>query len=438
MPALPNVKPLYYQDTTGQLHWNLHPGQWRAWESEKRFVSVFAGTQGGKTEFGSLWLAREIHRCGPGDYLIATPTFKLLSLKLFPSLIKLFRNLCKWGDFTGKGGMNSRFLFSNYGQRAVHGAVSTVPTQIFFGHAQNPDSLESATVKAAWLDEAGQRAFKLGSWEAVQRRCSVNRGRILLTTTPYTLGWLKDQLYEPWKNSNGTHEHIDVVQFKSTDNPAFPQEEYERTKATMPAWRHRMFYDGEWERPAGAIYDTFDKAKHVCAPFDLPPAWKRFIGTDFGGVHTAAVFLAEEPGANRYFVYRTYPPLSRWVSATAAKHAAAMLAGEPRITRAIGGSSSEQQWRDEFRAGGLPIYEPPVSEVEVGIDRVHSMLKNSRLVIFNTCAELIDDIQSYAREVDDTGNPTEKIEDKDTYHRLDALRYICAYLAGPKQKLWVG
>ena len=50
-------------------------GQIRAGDSLKRFVCVFSGTQGGKTEMGPPWLLREIQLRGPGDYMIVTPTF---------------------------------------------------------------------------------------------------------------------------------------------------------------------------------------------------------------------------------------------------------------------------------------------------------------------------------------------------------------------------
>ncbi|MCB1899227.1 MAG: hypothetical protein KDH16_08060, partial [Rhodocyclaceae bacterium] len=44
------------------------------------------------------------------------------------------------------------------------------------------------------------------------------------------------------------------------------------------------------------------------------------------------------------------------------------------------------------------------------------------------CLGLLDEIMSYARELDDMGEPTEKIADKNTFHLLDALRYIMSYL----------
>ena len=43
--ATPHM-PLYTVDGSAvDLH--FHPGQWRAWESQKRFIAILAGTQGG-------------------------------------------------------------------------------------------------------------------------------------------------------------------------------------------------------------------------------------------------------------------------------------------------------------------------------------------------------------------------------------------------------
>jgi hypothetical protein len=52
---------------------------------------VLAGTQGGKTSFGPVWLWREMQLRGPGDYLVVTPTFPLLEMKALPTLLQLFR-----------------------------------------------------------------------------------------------------------------------------------------------------------------------------------------------------------------------------------------------------------------------------------------------------------------------------------------------------------
>ena len=60
--------------TGKKLRLNLHPGQTKIWDSERRFVFIIAGTQSGKTTFGPWWLKREIDKRGPGDYLAVTAT----------------------------------------------------------------------------------------------------------------------------------------------------------------------------------------------------------------------------------------------------------------------------------------------------------------------------------------------------------------------------
>jgi hypothetical protein len=126
---------------------DFHPGQWRAWDSEKRFVIVLAGTQGGKTSFGPIWLWREIQRQGPGDYLVVTPTYPLLNLKCLPELMRFFETVMRLGEYRKADRV---FQFDALGERRMWGAEQNEPTRILFGHAQDPESLESATAKAAY------------------------------------------------------------------------------------------------------------------------------------------------------------------------------------------------------------------------------------------------------------------------------------------------
>ncbi len=304
------------------------------------------------------------------------------------------------------------------------GKVPDRPARIIFGHADDPESLEAMSAKAAWLDEAGQGKFRLESWEAVQQRLSIDRGRCLITTKPYNLGWLKKRVHDEWERAGRNHPDIDVINFASTMNPAFPKEELERARASLPGWKFRMSYMGLFERPAGLIYDCFDESRHVVQPFKVARDWRRFGGLDFGGVNTAAVKGARPSPSSPLHIYAEYHAGSR----TAAQHAEHLLAGEPGFDLWVGGSKSEGQWRSEFMAAGLHVIEPPVSDVEVGINRVYQMLATGRLTISASCEKLIDELQSYSRVLDEGGEPTEKIEDKEKWHRLDALRYLCAKL----------
>jgi hypothetical protein len=407
-----------------------HPGQWQALHSRARFILVLAGTQSGKSSLGPLWLFQEIQARGPGDYMVAAPTYPLLGLKALPELLKLFREHLRLGDFTG--GAPRRFVFSERGERAIFGAAQREPTTVYFSHASEPDSLEAATIKGLWADEAGQKAFKGGSWEALLRRMAIHRARALLTTTPYDLGWLKQQLYDRAPTSGG---QIEVVNFDSLMNPAFPREEYEERRATLPAWRFNMFYRGRFERPAGLIYDAFDPAAHRVPRFVLPPGWPRYLGLDFGGVHTAALFFAAELDASarttgRLYLYREYLAGGR----TAKEHAEALLSGEPGIPTCVGGSKSEGQWRQEFRAGGLPVRSPIVKEVEIGISRVYGEHRKGAILVFDDCARYLEQKATYSRVLDDQGNTTEVIEDKETFHFMDAERYVIGWLVGMRER----
>ncbi len=414
----------------GRLQFNYHAGQRRAMASLARFILLLAGTQSGKTVFGPWWMLREIQRCGPGDYIVATPTFPLLELKCLPEYRRLFEERLQLAQYVGSP--SRKMTLTPRGEEVLFGSEQQEGTRILFGHAQDPDSLESATAKAAHLDEAGQKKFKYGSWEAIQRRLAIYQGRVLITTTPYYLGWLKEELHD----AADEDPDIDLIQFDSTLNPAFPEEEFERQRRRMPAWKFNMMFRGLFERPAGMIYDVWDRDVHCTPRFTVPADWPRYLGLDFGGVNTAGIFLAREPGTQRYVLYREYHEGGK----TAKEHVGDLTRPEPRRPqKAAGGAKSEGQWRREFANAGLPVEEPPVSDVEVGINRVYAMLKATaeerldepHLQVMEDCKAVIDEIESYQRVLDEQDEPTEEIENKSEYHRLDALRYIASCLVNP-------
>lgn len=406
---------------TGKLTLRFHEGQLKAWECEKRFVLVLAGTQGGKTSFGPPWMWREIQKRGPGDYLFVSPTFPLFQKKALPEFLKFFQYYLKLGEYVGQP--QYQFNFTADGERRTFGRTfPDTPTRILFGHAQSPDSLESSTAKAAWLDEAGQNAFKSGSWDAILRRLSLNMGRVLLTTTPYNFGWLKRRLYDPWMRAGGDHPEIEVVRFESIMNPLFKEAEWERAQRDLPKWKFDMMYRALFTKPAGLIYESFDEEKHKIPRFEIPDHWYRYVGIDFGGVNTAAVFYAADPEDDRLlYLYRTYKSGGQ----TAKQHAERilLLAGGP-ILKCYGGSKGEGQWRSEFIAAGLPVLEPLASDVEVGINRVYGAHARNEIMVFDDLRDYLDEKNTYSREIEEDGEVMEKIADKNTFHFMDAERYI--------------
>lgn len=424
------ARDIHRRTADGGLELDFHPGQWSAWDSRRRFVGVLAGTQGGKTSWGPWWLHREIYDPavgrGAGDYLAVTATFDLFKLKMLPALRQVFEDVTRCGRYWPSARVME--LADPEGRYWARRADDPMWGRIILRSADSPGGLESASARGAWLDEAGQDRFTLDAWRAVTRRLALSLGRCLITTTLYNFGWLKTEFYDRWK---GGDPEYDVVHFDSTVNPSFPASEWGRARETMPSWLFDMTYRGLFDRPAGWIYDCFLDAHypegHLVERFPVPGHWPRYVGMDFGGTNTAAVLFAFDPEARVLYAYREY----RGGKLTAAGHARNVREGEPDRLVCVGGSGSEQQWRDEFNAAGLYVYPPDTFDVEVGIARTYGGIKAGRVYFFDDLATTLRMLRGYSRQLDAAGLATDEIKDKKLYHELDAVRYLLGWLFSP-------
>ncbi len=168
--------------------------------------------------------------------------------------------------------------------------------------------------------------------------------------------------------------------------------------------------------------------------FDIPAAWPRFLGVDFGAVNTAKIWIAQEPKSGIYYLYREALEGNK----TTQEQVNSVRQYNENNLLAYGGAKSEVQQRRDWGAAGLHISEPRIIDVEAGISRVIALLKEKRLFVFDTCIGIIDEFGTYSRELDANGQPTEKIKDKATFHRLDALRYVANGVSAPSAVDLVG
>ena len=426
---------LYTVDEDGTLEVGFHPGQSQAWDSERRFVFIFAGTQGGKTAFLPWWLHREVERTArsgeDNDYLAVTSSFDLFKLKFLPEMKRVFCDVLNIGRYWGTDRVIELACLDpanpKYRQFLAVRASDHMWGRIILRSAQSETGLESATAKAAILDECGQDAFAIQDWEAVVRRVSIGvgrgGGRILGATTIYNLGWIYNHVYIPFTNGNPD---FDIIQFPSYMNPAFPREEYERAKRSMPAWRFAMFYKGEFERPAGAIYGDFKELIMLVDRFPIPSSWEHVVGVDFGGANTATIWLAHNPDDDRWYAFRETLSGHR-ATADHCQEQSRYALGISDLS-AIGGAKSENQQRDDWYEEGFMVEEPIISGLEPGISRVIELIKTDRLRVFRDLEGLRNEIRTYRRKLGPEGNPLEQIINKNRFHRLDALRYAATHI----------
>lgn len=395
------------------------------------------------TSFGPWWLNREIVRCGSGDYLAVAPTYDLFNLKMLPEMLNVFVRILGIGKYWPGIGI---IELCDPTTRKFLAGRSTDPMwgRIIMRSASAEGGLESATAKAAWLDEVGQDSFPLEAWEAVLRRLSLEEGRVLGTTTIYNTGWLKQQIYTPWLAGDRDYA---VIQFASINNPLFPRTEFLRAKRTMPAWKFAMFYLGQFSKPPGLIYSDYIEDIHKIPDFPIPVHWPRYVGVDFGAVNQATVWIAQHPVTKACYLYRE----SLEGNKTSSEHAEGWkrLATDENVVRWVGGAGSEKQVRADLNASGIPIIEPPIGGVEPGIDRVIALFKAKQLFVFESCTGVRDELGRYSRDISKSGDVLEEIKEKNKYHRLDALRYAVTTLesatgwenigdidSGATQSLW--
>jgi len=420
------VKP--YRERIGEeVRLNFHIGQAKAWLSKARFPVILGGTQVGKTCFAPDWLDREIRREGPGDYLAITATFPLLNLKMLPEFRYVFESLYHVADYKEVHG--SRYLIFHRAKKKESDVVlfddkayeeaGVQETRIIFGSATNPESIESATAKAAVLDECGQKQFRRDAWEATLRRLSLSQGRALLITTLYGYGWLKNDVYDEWEKGNPD---FDIIQIDSIVNPTFPLVEYERAKRTLPDWKFQLFYCGRYAKPVGMVYDCFDSANMVIDPFEIPENWPVYVGHDFGTSNMAALWIAQDPTTGYLYIFQeylcgglaTFQHVDKWKE----------MSKGLRIIKRVGGAHHEEGWRGDFTQAGWRIDEPTVLAVDEGIQKVYGLYKTNKKFVFRTCVNYLDQINSYSYELDEKYQPTDKIENKERYHLMDCDRGV--------------
>ncbi len=406
---------------------------------------MVAGTQSGKTAFSPWWLNREVERCGAGDYLAVNASYDLFKLKFLPEYLAVFEDILRTGRYWA-GDKIIELRDPATGRFWAERSSDRMWARIILRSASAWGGLESATANAAVLDEPGHPDFSVTAWKAIRRRLALNSGRALLTTTLYDLGWVKQQIIDR-AEEGGRKElseldsgaeleitdnpvaNICLVQFDSITNPQFSLAEYEDARRSLPDDEFEMFYRGRVARLRSLIYDVAGNL-HQIKPQRIPVHWPKVVGIDPLGEYIAALWLAFDVEREVLHVYREY---RGEFGLTTPGHVQEILklCGSEQILAWVGGGPSERQARLDWYEAGIPLQEPPISDVWSGIGRVYALFKNWQLFIHEDCELVWSELGQYQRKRDRAGDLTDEIKDKEKFHLLDCLRYIVAWLTGP-------
>lgn len=338
----------------------VHKYQGEALSSECRFTACIAGTGGGKTALGALWLYQLIAKNHikyqrPDIYMVVAPTYKVLERATVPALIETFKGTGLEGTYK----LHKNLYETPYGDK------------IWCQGADNAGGLEGGQFAGVWADEAGQ--LSLPVWDAIQGRTGAKRSPIFLTTTPYAFNWLYLDFYKRWQKGDPDYK---VIQWNSIENPTYSKEEYERAKRTMTPDKFKMRYQGRFERLEGMVYPNIKETVCDLHPEDI----LEMDGYIYGGIDYgwndpfAAVAALLDKDDVLWIFYERYLP-----ETTIEEHAEALptfLSRRPRWW-----SDHHPEYIKKLRRGGHDVRKAITKSLTVGIDAVNARINTDRLRI---------------------------------------------------------
>lgn len=294
-----------------------------------------------------------------------------------------------------------------------------------------------------FIDEATQfTEFQFQTLTACLRGANRFPKRMYLTCNPGGVGheWVKRLFVSRrYKNTEdpGDYEFIpatiDDNKVLLENDPGYVSMLDNLSDGLRQAWR-----DGNWDMLAGQYFSEFDRKLHVIEPFEIPAHWKRYRTIDYGLDCLACLWIAIDERGN-YYVYREYAKPDKVISEGAAD-ILALSKGEEIIYTAAPddlwarSQESAKSKAELFRESGLTLLKGSRNR-ESGWLAIKELLsvKNgeSRLKIFNTCAELAEYLPALQR---DLRRPTDcTTEPHEITHLPDALRYFCLQFIYPSK-----
>ena len=260
-------------------------------------------------------------------------------------------------------------------------------------------------------------------------RCTANPGGV-------GAHWVKKRYVDPYE-PNKAFEGSDgltrkFIPARLDDNPYLAEDgRYEQMLKALPAVQRKQLLEGNWDITEGAAFAEFDPDFHVIPPFQIPVGWERVKGIDYGyASESACVWGAIDPSDRTLIIYRELYQKNL----TGVDLAQLITQMEIEDPFSVAGVLDTAAWNRTGTTG------PTVGETLVraghklrradknriqGKIQIHEYLKvqqsgRPRIQIFNTCPNLIRELQSITL---DRSNP----EDVDTHaqdHAYDALRYL--------------
>ena len=371
----------------------LFPQQFEVMNFETQFACACAGVQSGKTFVGSCWVGKKIVEF-PDELTgaIISPTYKILHQSTLPKLFSLYPKLRK--------------LY-----KEQKGEINISEKQVIYTRsADDPLGLEGMSPNFMWLDEAGQ--MKRMVWTVTRSRVSMTRGQVLLTTTPYNLGWLFREFYLPWKQRKDLS--LSFFTWRSVDNPNFPEDFYEAERKRLQPEEFARRYCGEFKRMEGLVFDLKSKCVVNARSLRSLAKIKYIAGIDWGFSNPAGILIIGIT-SNRYYIVDEWKMKGK-TTAEIITQLKKLMELYP-ITK-IYPDPAEPDRIKELEYAGI-ICEEVTKDVKGGISFAQQLFKDDLIIVNENCKEFLDEVNSYHYDP----NRITDYPIKENDHLMDCLRY---------------
>lgn len=400
-----------------------------------KYLLYCGGIGSGKTLVGCVAILT-LAILYPGDYLIARQFLPQLK----DTTLKTFLSICP------------KELILEY--RVADGIIKVKASggrtsDILFRQLEEPDKLRSLNLSGFLIDESSQvseTAFML--LQGRLRGPGLRKG--FLTTNPNGHDWqyqwfVKQDMF----NIASAKALYKLVKAPSTENVHLPEGYVSSLMAAWSPERIKREIEGSFDAFEGQVYHEFRRDTHVVQPFVIPKEWTKIIGIDHGYRNPACWIWGAVDYDENIYIYREFYE-KEWLieeickgKAKENKPGAVQLMRGEKIsaafidpsTRAVRGTSGLSDY--DAYIDNLPSTFPmglANNEKTAGIDRVKTFLKlhpttnKPKLYIFNTCANLIDELSRYRYKELTPGQQGKTNEREEPLkvddHACDALRYL--------------
>jgi PBSX family phage terminase large subunit len=385
-------------DGPRELAFTPHLHQQQILDSTAEQILAVAGHRSGKTSVGAVWLINEIAndiRAGvKSDYLILGPTYRILNQSTLRTLFAY------WPKGLGTYKKQESLI------ELVNGGI------VWIRSADKPDAVEGLFARKAWLDEAAlctEVTYDKVCQRLVQK-AGEPRGRLLMTTTPYGSpnSWMNVRLIEqrrflPW---------LFFINFSMADNPYIDRAVYDRAKATMNESLFQRDFEGRFVQIEGLIYPEFNRDDHTCIPFEIPAHWPKWAGLDYGWTDPTSILgIAFDPDSKKFYVYTQF-----YKNRQLSEKIGAFINGW-KFSYTIWDPAAAAVMNETMAVCKLRMIQADNS-VDVGIQRITKLLKEKSLVFFDTCEDLVREMEGYCYDKKGSSKPAH-----DNSHSPDSLRY---------------